>query len=87
MATSDDVKSRTSIVVSAKVSDMFAAHLKIRGDTRDKVIGEEYIGYVPSFFPGNSEDYLELEIDVDTGIILNWKVPSYSTLRRTFGVR
>lgn len=37
----------------------------------------EYEGYVPSFMPGEHYgDYLILDIDIDTGQITNWKVPS-----------
>lgn len=32
--------------------------------------------YVPEFLPGNGGDYLELTIDIDTGRITNWKVPT-----------
>ena len=34
-------------------------------------------GYVPSFFPGDHYgDYLILDIDLETGQILNWKRPT-----------
>jgi hypothetical protein len=58
--------------ITAKTSDRFCAEL-----FRD---GEEiafHDGYVPDFMPGHHYgDYVELEIDVDTGQILNWKVPT-----------
>lgn len=35
---------------------------------------KDYEGYVPSFMPGdNMGDYLILDIDIDTGLITNWK--------------
>lgn len=38
--------------------------------------------YVPSFFPGEHHgDYLILEIDIETGQILNWKKPTPQQLK------
>lgn len=34
----------------------------------------EYEGYVPLFMPGNDEDYIDLEINVETGEIIDWDV-------------
>lgn len=65
-----------TINITAKCSDMFAANLKEDG----KIIGE-YDGYVPDFMPGNHYgDYVELQIDIDTGKILNWKKPTAKQL-------
>lgn len=65
-----------TIQISAKCGDSFFASLETRGGQ----IGE-YNGYVPDFFPGEHDgDYIEFEIDVDTGCILNWKVPSKKEL-------
>lgn len=48
----------------------------------------EYTGYVPDFFPGDHfGEYIDLEIDVDSGVILNWKKPTKQDLRETFGVK
>ena len=34
-------------------------------------------GYVPDFMPGpNYGDYVMLDIDIDTGMVTNWKVPT-----------
>ncbi len=41
-------------------------------------------GYVPPFFPGGDNDFLDLHIDVETGRILNWKKPSQEALREWF---
>jgi len=55
--------------ITAKCSDMFGATLK---DDNGKRLGE-YDGYVPDWMPGNHfGDYVELDIDVATGKILNW---------------
>lgn len=38
-------------------------------------------GYVPNWFPGaHFGDYLILDIDIDTGQILNWKPPTAAQL-------
>ena len=66
--------------ISAKCSDMFNAELI---DSNGRV--EEYSGYVPEFFPGaHYGDYITLEIDTDTGQILNWTKPSTAQLRTSF---
>lgn len=73
------------ISINAKCSDLFSATLTNGG----KVVGE-YDGYVPDFMPGEHYgDYVELEIDVATGRILNWKVPHKGVLEKVFkeGVR
>lgn len=48
----------------------------------------EYDGYVPAWFPtpkeDNGGDYVLLDIDVDTGKILNWKKPTKANLKETF---
>lgn len=39
--------------------------------------------YVPSLFPGDHYgDYLDLEIDIETGQILNWKKIDQKTFQR-----
>lgn len=61
-----------TITISAKCSDLFSASLDD---------GREYDGYVPDFFPGEHYgDYVELEIELATGKILNWKVPTEKDL-------
>jgi hypothetical protein len=72
------------IILSAKCSDLFSADL-ISDD--GKVCGEGYSGYVPDWMPGEHwGDYVQLEIDVKTGRILNWKVPTQKQLKDTFPV-
>lgn len=64
--------------LQVKVSDRFAGDLiDAQGDTV-----KEYEGYVPDFFPGEHYgDYLILNIDLETGQILNWQKPSAEELQ------
>lgn len=56
-----------------KVRDQFEADLV----DQDGETLKEYEGYVPEFMPGEHYgDYLILDIDIDTGVIKNWKAPS-----------
>ena len=63
---------------------MFCASLIEDG----KSLGEYYGGYVPKWFPNPTiqhwGDYVEMEIDIDTGRIINWKKPSAAQLKETF---
>ena len=72
--------------VSAKCSDMFNAQL-VPGVNGESV--SEMDGYVPKWFPNPEAehygDYVELEIDVATGQILNWKTPTIGDVAETFG--
>jgi hypothetical protein len=59
-----------TVSINAKCSDLCFTELK---DTAGNVL-IEHTGYVPDFFPGKHYgDYVRLDIDVDTGKILNWK--------------
>ena len=81
------------ITICAKCSDMFSARL-VGDDGEEK--GKTYRGYVPEWMPQQSTpdysiargehygDYVELDIDVSTGRILNWKRPTARELVRTF---
>lgn len=64
--------------VSAKCSDMFTAQYD----------GKDYDGYVPEWFPhpntSHYGDYVILEINPETGQILNWKKPTATQLNETF---
>jgi hypothetical protein len=68
-----------TIKFSAKCSDLFGASLLENG----RVIGN-YDGYVPDCVPGEYGDYVRMEIDIETGRILNWKKPTIKQLRETF---
>lgn len=71
------------ISVSAKVSDLGYYILYQNRET----LGE-HDGYVPDFFPGlHYGDYLILDIEVETGRILNWKKPSNEDIEETFGYK
>lgn len=62
--------------ISAKCSDRFNAQI-----VDDKGDIKYYDGYVPDWFPGqNYGDYVMLDIDTETGQILNWKKPSKEDL-------
>lgn len=65
------------IRINAKCSDMFSADVI---DETGKLL-KEYNGYVPRFFPGQHfGDYIELDIELETGKILNWKKPTQSDI-------
>ncbi len=71
----------TTIQFTAKCSDMFGARLREDG----KFVGE-HNGYVPRFMGLGGDDYVEMEIDIDTGKILDWKKPTKAQLQKTFTV-
>lgn len=57
-----------------KVCDRFTATLESESG---RTLKDHDDGYVPSFMPGEHYgDYVILDIDIDTGQITNWKVPS-----------
>jgi hypothetical protein len=63
-----------TLYVHLKVRDEFSAQLL---DQNGEVIHNQEDGYVPSFMPGEHYgDYVILEIDIDSGVIKNWKKPS-----------
>jgi hypothetical protein len=67
------MKKGMTLIICGKTSDMCSATLT---DADGKVL-KEHDGYVPSFMPGEHwGDYIILEIDVDSGKILNWKKPT-----------
>ena len=73
------MKNKT-IQITAKCSDLFSANLVENG----QYVGE-YSGYVPKWMPGEHYgDYVELEIDLATGKILNWTPPTAAQLKETF---
>ena len=63
------------LTICAKCSDQFSAGLSEGESVKN------YCGYVPDFFPeDHSGDYIEFDIDIDTGMILNWKKPTKKDL-------
>ena len=69
----------TTLTLVAKCSDQCSVAARGVGHG---VLAENN-GYVPGFMPGEHYgDYVQLEIDVATGRILNWKPPSDATILR-----
>lgn len=63
-----------TLKIHCKVSDMFTAELV---DQNGATIFDQEDGYVPGFMPGQHYgDYVILDIDLDSGRILNWKAPT-----------
>jgi hypothetical protein len=64
--------------ICAKCNDMFGAILEIDGK-----VTASHDGYVPDFMPEQHYgDYIELDVDIDTGQILNWKKPTAKQLKQ-----
>lgn len=71
-----------TVRISGKTSDLCSVSFC---DEKGKEVGERH-GYVPDWMPGQHYgDYIELDIDVDTGKILNWKKPSQTALVKSMG--
>lgn len=67
----------TEMHIYLKLRDEFSCQLY---DSNNNMI-KDYEGYVPNkIVPGEFGDYLDLRIDINTGQILNWKVPSKEDL-------
>lgn len=67
-----EVEAKT-LKIHTRVRDEFTASLL---DENGNVLAD-YEGYVPGFMPGEHfGDYIILDIDIDTGQITNWEVPS-----------
>ena len=68
-----------TIKIHAKCSDMCNAELL----DQDGAAIHENDGYVPGFMPGDHYgDYLILDIDIETGNILNWKKPTATEIKQ-----
>lgn len=71
-----------TLAIQMKVSDTFFASMQ---DASGKTV-YDYEGYVPDFFPDEHYgDYLYLDIDIKTGKITNWKVPTPKDLESMKG--
>lgn len=67
------------IHITAKCSDLCFAVLK-----NNETVVAEHNGYVPALMPEEHYgDYVDIEIDLETGKILNWKRPSIETVEKT----
>lgn len=65
--------------MTVKCSDQFYADLK----DGDQYVVNGYEGYVPDFFPDDHYgDYVILDIDVDTGRIVNWRTDASPMVNR-----
>jgi len=63
-----------TLKIYCKVSDRFSADLV---DEQNEVVHSQEDGYVPNFMPGDHDgDYLVLNIDIDTGQVVNWTKPT-----------
>lgn len=72
-----------TIFVTAKCSDLCS--IRYFDENRNEV--GERDGYVPDFFPEEHYgDFIELEIDIATGKILNWKKPTQKELKDSMGL-
>lgn len=57
------------LTITAKVADAFSCRLHSEAGTH-----AEHEGYVPDFMPGpHHGDYIMLDIENETGRIMNWK--------------
>ena len=61
-----------TLSICAKVSDLFSGMLL---DENDRVIGSRD-GYVPAIFNRGDNDYVEFDIDIQTGRIVGWTRPA-----------
>lgn len=77
-----EIKDIKTIKLFMKVRDEFYCRLADENGDRG-----EYEGYVPDFFPNDDDgsshygDYLILNIDAETGRIMNWKKPTQEQLQ------
>lgn len=63
-----------TLKIHLKVTDRFSASLL---DQDGQTLHDQDDGYVPGFMPGQHYgDYVILDIDIDTGMVTNWKKPS-----------
>ena len=67
---------KTVLRINAKCSDLCYVTL-----IRDGELLKEHDGYVPEIVPGGPGDYVDFEIDIATGTILNWVVPTEKQLK------
>lgn len=69
-----------TLKIHLKVSDRFCASIH---DQDGVELGGQSDGYVPSFMPGDHYgDYVILDIDLDTGMVTNWKKPHKDDIQK-----
>jgi len=72
-------KPKRILSICVKCSDAFTARL-FSMDEIEPIATHD--GYVPDFMPEEHYgDYVELDIDIDTGRIINWKTPTDKELK------
>jgi len=70
-------KKKRILRICAKTCDLFNAKYIVD----DKEV-TSHDGYVPEFMPEEHYgDYVELDIDIDSGLIVNWKTPTEKELK------
>lgn len=69
-----------TVSICCKVSDCFSYRLL---DVDGDAVFNQDDGYVPGFMPGKHYgDYVMLDIDIDTGVVVNWKTPSAEEIQK-----
>jgi hypothetical protein len=69
-----------TLKIHCKVSDRFTYAIE---DAQGQTIHEQDDGYVPDFMPGEHYgDYVILDIDLDTGVVKNWKAPTAAQIEQ-----
>jgi len=69
-----------TLSIHMKVCDTFSASLV---SDKGEDIHYQEDGYVPDFMPGEHYgDYVILDIDIDTGMIVNWEKPTPEDIQR-----
>lgn len=72
-----DVK---TLEIYCKVSDRFTFALK---DAQGEEVYSQDDGYVPDFMLGDHcGDYIILNIDLETGVVTNWRAPTAAELEK-----
>lgn len=70
--------------IHVKCSDRFSYSLK---DAQGDIVHDQDDGYVPDFMPGQHYgDYIILDVDLETGQVLNWKKPQASQIQEAMQV-
>ena len=81
-----ELKIKKEVAVQAKTLKL---HLKV-SDRFDATVTDQdgatlydHEGYVPDFMPGQHYgDYVILDIDIDTGKIMNWTTPTAEQMQK-----
>lgn len=72
-----DVK---TLAIYCKVSDRFSFTLL---DAQGEEVYQQEDGYVPDLMPGDHYgDYIILNIDIETGVVTNWRAPTAAELEK-----